>query len=566
MLDYAPSATLNPGSLVRLIFLTLLAVSVGSMLPTNETLAQREFTPNSAAVKSMVDRAMAVISKKGGNGENGTLYALALVETSKRYDGDVPKGHPLIQSACNDIVSGIDGGRLLKNTSMYHPCLALILLCEVDDQKYRGEIMKLLKSFEERQLEDGSFTYLGKHHYDTSQTQYVALAYYVARQHNLPVSIKSTEKMLEFFIRVQQKGTWLYDPTEKDYRISIHAASAGSVYLLGDLLQLQPRLKVDNSQLESLGFELPPSISLYIPPPPEVESDGSSDWSGSGPLVDIDKSKLKTSKSGANSTFERAFTINAPQWKYYYLYAFERYAYFRERAEGDVGGNAMNNWYDKGVKFLKSVQTPGGLFPAEKGLTIDAAVHSSLAVMFLVRSSEILSLPPAQSNLLGGAGLQSGAKYAELKGGRMESAEASKNLNDLLDSLGDDLTDDQLEILADSIKNAIAEFQSRPGNSRGKTRAFLKSLVTDRNYYKRLIAVKFLAGEQDLDSAPALIYAVGDPDVRVAVEAHNGLRLISRKIDSIPLPESPTLEDLQVAKELWTEWLLRLRPDAELLD
>jgi hypothetical protein len=90
--------------------------------------------------------------------------------------------------------------------------------------------------------------------------------------------------------------------------------------------------------------------------------------------------------------------------------------------------------------------------------------------------------------------------------------------------------------------------------------------VSDKNYYKRLIGVKFLAGEQDLDNAPALIYAMGDPDIRVCMEAHNGLRLVSRKIDSITVPEKPTLSDFQLAKDQWVNWLLKLRPDAELLD
>ena len=79
---------------------------------------------------------------------------------------------------------------------------------------------------------------------------------------------------------------------------------------------------------------------------------------------------------------------------------------------------------------------------------------------------------------------------------------------------------DRLELLSSSIKSAIREYQTQPEKSRGQARAFLRSLVSDKNYYKRLIAVKFLAGEQDLDNAPALIYAMGDPDVRVCMEAH----------------------------------------------
>ena len=188
--------------------------------------------------------------------------------------------------------------------------------------------------------------------------------------------------------------------------------------------------------------------------------------------------------------------------------------------------------------------------------------------MFLVRSSEILSVPPAGSNLEGGGGLAktAGKTLRELKNGRLRAEETSKNLNELIDNLGEELSNDQLELLSSSIKSAIREYQTQPEKSRGQARAFLRSLVSDKNYYKRLIAVKFLAGEQDLDNAPALIYAMGDPDVRVCMEAHNGLRLVSRKIDSITVPQEPTLPDFQLAKNRWVSWLLKLRPDAELLD
>ena len=108
-------------------------------------------------------------------------------------------------------------------------------------------------------------------------------------------------------------------------------------------------------------------------------------------------------------------------------------------------------------------------------------------------------------------------------------------------------------------------------------------MLSARNYYRRLIAVKFLAGEQDMDNVPGLIYALGDPDFRVCLEAHDGLRLISRRIDSLEISETARQGSadpgaLTVAeqtairleyediKRQWTEWFLKIRPDAELLD
>ena len=537
---------------------------------TQRANAQQKFAPESAEVKAVVDRALEYLTNKKPSGEKGVLAGLAVAEASKRYDGLVPKDHPVIKKAIAGILKGVKSGKLLADHAMYHPCLAMILLCEVDDQEYRPQIIKLVKSFEERQLDDGSYTYLGAKNWDTSQTQYVALAYFVARQHQIPVSVDSVRRILEFVIATQNGNSWTYSSREREQKLSIHAAVSGTAYLLGDLLRLQPRLKIEKKVVEGLGPDLPPSISVHIVAPDRSDDSAADEaaWSGDGPLVDINKSSFKSCKQRANEHFERAFVLKAPKWSYYYLYAFERYAFFRQQAEGDVGNRAMKSWYDDGFAMFKDLQQEDGSLPKGPENTVGADINTSFAIMFLVRSSEILSIPPANSNLEGGSGLgkTAGKSLRELKNGRLRAEETSKNLNDLIENLGEELSNDQLEILSNSIKSAIREYQAQPEKSRGQARAFLRSLVSDKNYYKRLIGVKFLAGEQDLDNAPALIYAMGDPDVRVCMEAHNGLRLVSRKIDSITVPEKPTLSDFQHAKTRWISWLLKLRPGAELLD
>lgn len=532
--------------------------------------AQKKFAPESPEVNAVVDRAVEYLTNLNPSGEKGVLAALAIAEAGKRYDGLVPKDHPVVKKAITGIVKGVDSGALLRAHSLYHPCLAMILLCEADDQEYRPQIDKLIKAFEQRQLDDGGFSYQGKKEWDTSQTQYVALAYFVARQHQIPVSLESTRRILEFVIAKQIGNTWAYDPADRAQRISIHAAVSGTAYLLGDLLRLQPRLKVEKKVVEGLGPDLPPSISVHIVSSQEQGSDASAEaeWGGEGPLVKINSSNFKSCKQRANQHFESAFVLKAPKWSYYYLYAFERYAFFRTQAEGNIGNRAMKSWYDNGYALFKQLQREDGSLPGGPEPAVSADINTSFAIMFLVRSSEILSIPPAGSNLEGGGGLgkTAGKTLRELKNGRIRAEETSKNLNELIENLGGDLSNDQLELLSNSIKDAVREYQARPDKSRGQARAFLRSLVSDKNYYKRLIGVRFLAGEQDLDNAPALIYAMGDPDVRVCMEAHNGLRLVSRKIDSITVPEKPTLSDFLSAKARWVNWLLKLRPDAELLD
>lgn len=440
----------------------------------------------------------------------------------------------------------------------------------MDDELYRPEINKLLAAFEAQQLENGGFAYRGQTAWDTSQSQFVALAYFVARQHRLNVSVDSSKRILEFMMAVQNGRTWTYSPSDRQERISIHAACSGTVYLLSDLLQLQPRVKkVEKRRVQGFGTELPPSISIFVPEATLDESgDGQGQWRGNGPLADVNKRNLSEVKSKANAHFEQVFTFKTQNWPFYYYYALERYAYFREQAEGSVGNGSMRRWYDQGVEFFASIQKEDGSFPAGPEQNSPANVNTAFAVMFLVRSSEILSLPPSSSSLAGGSDLASlkGQKLRQLRGGKIQSTETSQNLNELLDSLNQDLSGEQLATLTDSLKSAIRDYQDRPETSRGEAQSFLRSLVKDKNYYKRLIAVRFLAAEQDLDNAPALIYAMGDPDERICVEAHNGLRLISRKIDSIQLPEKPNRADLTTAKQRWSSWYTKLRPSAELYD
>ena len=532
--------------------------------------AQTTYTPDSPKVEAMVDSALAYLRATSSSDERNCLVALSIVQASKRYFAAVPEGDKFVDKVVQKVLSGVKGGSLLNYKEVYYPCLALILLCEMDDVGYRTEIDKLIAAFEAQQLPNGGFAYRGQKEWDTSQTQFVALAYFVARQHNVDVSVDSAKRILEFMMAVQSGRTWFYSPSDKQERISIHAACSGTVYLLSDLLQLQPRVKkIEKRRVQGFGTELPPSISIYVP---EVNADGSDNgqgqWRGEGPLADVNKRNLSEVKSKANAHFEQVFTFQTRNWPFYYYYALERYAYFREQAEGSVGNGSIRRWYDQGVEFFASIQKENGSFPAGPEPNSPANVNTAFAVMFLVRSSEILSLPPSSSSLAGGSDLASlkGQKLRQLRGGKIQSTETSQNLNELLDSLNQDLSGEQLAMLTDSLKSAISDYQDRPETSRGEAQSFLRSLVKDKNYYKRLIAVRFLAAEQDLDNAPALIYAMGDPDVRICIEAHNGLRLISRKIDSIQLPDTPTRADLTTVKQKWSSWYTKLRPSAELYD
>jgi hypothetical protein len=105
---------------------------------------------------------------------------------------------------------------------------------------------------------------------------------------------------------------------------------------------------------------------------------------------------------------------------------------------------------------------------------------------------------------------------------------------------------------------------------RSKQLTRLRRMIINGTFQGRLTAAKTLGTQRDLGSAPALIFALSDPDWRVAKAAEGALRFMSRKpegfgfvIESGKQPEKPAW--LKAQKD-WTNWLLSVKPDAELID
>ena len=549
----------------------------------------------------MCDNAMKVLTKKGaitGGREAGAaaLRALAIIQYHKRYFQRVPKDDPYVEFAIEHALThfpkkGQSEGKnsILTEVEMYYPCLVMILLAEYDALKYKSEIKAVLKMIKDRQLDHGAHSYLHEpQNGDTSQTQFVALALTVAKTHGFDFDVDVAKRSLDWFIKSQKPtGNWVYKP---DFSrnpngsnggkpsLSMQAAGLGSVYLLADVLQLFKRVKsVDKGLAGTEG--LPGTVRIYVKP---VDDDGSKSFRGQGPLAKVDRGRLNAATNRGNAVLAQMFAPKANAWQYYYLYTLERYAYFREQAEGDVKG--LDDWYDRAIEFMKKQQANNGGFPPKGSKAETVELGTAFAVLFMVRSSEVINLPASESTLGGDLGFPSDTVLRQADDGTVKGQEAERNLAETLDLLKKGATNEQLREVAQSLKKQIVEFRKNGNKSRGKTNFFLRSMVKANNYFRRLIAVRFLAGEQDMDNAPALIYALGDPDFRIAIEAHDGLRLISRKIDSLSVSsqtrtnakrallvlsdEEKNLLKSEFAsvKKKWTNWFLKIRPGAELLD
>lgn len=544
--------------------------------------AQQRFTPDHPEVEEMVRKGLEGVRANVPNGiQRRVLAALTIVECAKRYDNTNPVDDPLVVSAVEEVVNDVNQRRMERESEIYYPAIALILLCEVGDTKYPDEIKAIIDLIVSRQEPQGGIAYLrdrGSGYGDTSQTQYAALALWVAHNRGFYTPLDSVNKMLEFYLESNlANGSWYYTylpnggPTvDTDIRLSIHTASIGSVYLLADFLQLSPRssrrkkgAKNDIAKAIEEGTGLPPSVTVYVPPKSGVEFDQSRNKTG--PLVRANMTKLSAVKRAGNQYLKENFEIAYDQWGYYYLYALERYAHFREKTEGSF--REVPDWYDQGVDLLKSLQEEDGSFAKlGKNREQNAITRTCFAVLFLVRASEILVQPSASGNLNGGLGLRSNVRL-DLVDGKIKSFDVINGLSDVLQLLDSGEVDDQqFELIQDSLAKSISQLGSSNKRSRREQLAYLRGFVSDRNYYKRLIAVKLLSRQQDMNNVPALIYALGDPDLRICAEAHNGLRLISRKLDSITVPTDAGFADYQNVKRQWTDWFLRIRPGAELLD
>ena len=567
--------------------------------------AQFQYTPEHTDVEIMVTNAVGYMNNSRSQkiGES-TLKSLAIVQAHKRYYQEVPRDNQVVNATIERILamfpkvdpeSGGPGGTkktILNQDEVYFPCLATILLAEFDKVKYKDQIKQLIKALQDRQRPNGAFTYLKQpNSADTSQTQYVALALMVAKHHGFRIDKEVADKTLKWLVASQQPGGyWEYklfvsDPNSpgKSANLpathSIQAAALGSAYLMADVLQLSKRKKSMSKAVTIDSQKLPGTVMVYAQPLDDDEDNAPI----LGPLVKFDMGGLSNSYRAGNAWLEQNFDIAPNRWKYYYLYALERYAWFREQSEGDVGDGAMRDWYDRGVNHLLAQQEDNGRFRNKTFQAENDGVATAFAVLFLVRSSEIFTMASKEGELLGGLGFKQDTELRS-KNGEIQTTEAERGLADMMNLLDKDLSEEEMQSMMKSLKKAVVEFKQKDNKSRGEIKSFLRSMVSAKSYFRRFIAIRFLAGEQDMDNVPALLYALGDPDFRICLGAHDGLRLISRRIDSLAITESSrnnaqrstevlTPEEngalrleFNRKKEEWTEWFLKIRPGAELLD
>lgn len=516
------------------------------------------YTPETPKVRDAIERAAKYLEQAtvSGDGDEAVgeaaLVALALLKAERDLN------HPRVQQVLKQCVGYAAKMPAEGEYSMYATAIVMIFLCEADSQRYKPQIDKLLSVIKRRQRAHGAWGYKEEPTKgDTSQSQYCILAYWEAYNHGFPVELNRAVGCAHWLIRTQDpSGSFGYkghDSGRLGVRVrqsemshSLAAAGLGSLYIAMDMLGFEEEAPDDEESA------LPPDVKLVS----EVEEANTKDNRGDGKHL-VSPTIGQAVQFGNNWFRQNEKTEYGGEWQYYYMYALERYHTFRDKVENRK--IAEPKWYNDGVDYLIKKQKSNGSWTSTGH---GGPASTCFGVFFLTRSTQktIGAILMNQGVLKGGKGFQKGELRSS--NGKIVGVPLSRSVGDLLASI-DEGSDDELADFAASV--AQLEFDGDP-STRSRHQALLRGLVSHRSYHARLMAVKTLAKQRNMDNVPALIYALSDPDGRVAVEARDGLRFISRKINGFGLPKQPKKGEVAAATEKWKDWFLSVRPDGKLFN
>lgn len=473
------------------------------------------------------------------------------------YKNRRPISHPLIQEATEYCRST---SKNLVNESVYSLGLAVIYLCELETEQpqLRDLAQTYLNTLLKRQKPHGGWGYEGMKTGDTSQTQYAALALWMASKHGHDVPGDAIERLCGWLVRTQDpSGTWAYqgnDPggyqriNQSDQkRLSLHVAGAGSIYIAADLLGLN---RVPETGQES---KLPPALRA-------VGQEDEAKAPKRATLKMFDPQLVRKSMSDADQFMTKNYDIAPKEQLHYYLYGLERYQSYKELAAGRPP-DPEPKWYNDGAAHLLATQNGQGLWVASGDTHI---ISTCFAILFLSRSAgksigKIEDL--GQGVLLGGMGLPPNTADLAERDGKLVETPLAGSIDELLAVI--EKPNPELDQLIDPTQplKLDGDVTKRSGQI---TR--LRALVGSGDYNTRLLAVRTLGRARELDNVPVMIYALTDPDPRIVREADRALRFLSRKFEGVGLPDQPTPQDIETAAKAWKAWYKSVRPEAEFLD
>lgn len=505
-------------------------------------------TPDSPEVRTVIKKGLKYLetSKEGRLGGR-CLIALAFLK-----DGADEK-HPKVVEAVNACLASTKGE---VGADIYSTGIAIIFLCTLNPSKYQPEIVKLRDSLEDRQKSCGGWGYADKQTGDTSMTQYGMLSFWEMNAVGIPISQKSIERVTEWLIRTQDpQGNWGYqgkEATDTDRMVLVKqdtaapgmsTAGLGCTYMAADLLGL--------SELHSdLNSKLPPALR-----PMKAAA------VKKGPATNVDGRLLRAAQERGKTWLAKNYKIDPPGFTHYYLYALERCRSFMEAAAGRAVKEPT--WYNDGYEFLKKTQKPNGSWQGSEGLD---DVNTAFAVLFLLRSTQ-KAIERAKSygdgSLLAGRGLPAEVQEVRVRGGQVRPKKLANPTSEFIDILTKPDHPMFAAVAADVDLLKTRLKAAKPEEKEDLLRR-MRTLAAAGVPDARVTAVRVLSQLRDIESCPALLAALDDPDWQVVMAADEGLQFMGWKTSPVALlGDKPDDKARTAAKERWKTWYLAIKPDAD---
>lgn len=516
-------------------------------------------TPESREVRAAVDQGVVYLASNG-NKEKRTggkaLIALALYKSGAEED------HPLIQAAIRDIRAKMTN-TITFPYPIYEIGICSMLLSELESD-YSEELNYLSWALAYTQQDTGGWSYLrsGKPDNnrggDMSMTQYAVMGGWSIHRSGGQIPEKMMVDVSKWLLLVQAAdGGYAYTSTisssgsisRDSVRPSTTAAGMASIYVLRDLFEMNERNKGSNPDF------VPPKAFRRV----EKEDDGVFGDGFAAAKKGIPKADFLRVQEKGNEWLARQFTPidSKMMYFYYYLYAMERYFSFRELAENRRDPSPL--WYNHIADFVIKEQKENGSWTG--GLT--AEVDTAYAILVLLRSTrKTLEKGPMRFDggaMQGGRGLPGSTDQLEVRDGQIVSLTEMGSTESLLERL-DELDDWDQETLDRLAKVTQEELEGLLSHNRSKVR----QLVGTGDGELRLSTVRFLAKTGDVKFAPALIYALTDPDPNVVQAAQQSLLTLSRNPKGAKLPPVTAENYDEVRKEeikSWKQWYQTLDPE-----
>ncbi|NOY42423.1 MAG: hypothetical protein GXP26_11380 [Planctomycetes bacterium] len=503
-------------------------------------------TPESPEVRSLIDQGLSYLEKKTDSRLGGKcLIALAF------HKNGASLSHPRIREAieaCQAV-----NNQQISSLNNYSIGLAIIFLAEIKDAKHRSLITQFADAMSKKQKPHGGWGYPSTRTGDTSQTQYAVLSYWELLQSGMTPKVDSVENCLNWLLRTQApEGGWGYqghDPgntsriKQNQTTLSMAAAGLGSTMILANVLGLSD---MDiGAAAEEEKTTAPSALRLAE----STAKKRGKRLSGNG----VDRKRLATAIKDGQAWFNDISKEIGGSHPCYVLYSIERYKSFEELLSSNIPSEP--EWYQRGYEYLKNKQHDHGGWGRKKEDT-GAACETAFAVLFLMRSTQkSIRASLGEGTLVGGRGLQADLSRMKIDRGRLVAKPKTTQISNLLGMLNDSSSEDLEQLLSNP--NALRLDHAGPEDSR-RLQQIVKSGVPEA----RILSVRVLAQQRNLDHVPILLYAMTDPDKRVVREARDGLRFISRRFGGFGLSDNFSDSERYDAIDKWKRWYRRLRPNA----